>query len=203
MKRAATLGLAAACFLCAGPAARAGLITSSASNTWSYQFSAQPPFTFFDKSNHQTVITMPGNSSSVTSNPGTTTSISTRLYTVSNAPVSDPLPISAMPYTLDLKITSPNGKVSDFVYTGTLNGEVWKNGSTLTPTIPLLTSSAAPGSDPTFDVKFDSFRLVSGAGPFQGVVFNFDVSYHNPEPSSLVLAGIGVPLFGLFLRRRR
>jgi hypothetical protein len=26
---------------------------------------------------------------------------------------------------------------------------------------------------------------------------------HNPEPSSLVLAGIGMPLFGLILRRRR
>ena len=46
--------------------------------------------------------------------------------------------------------------------------------------------------------------LFVAESPDAGVVGWAHVSVtHNPEPSGLVLAGVGVPLFGVMLRRRR
>jgi hypothetical protein len=50
-------------------------------------------------------------------------------------------------------------------------------------------------------VSFAGFTPPQGAD--QPGKFVFDVTVrHNPEPSALVLAGMGMPFFGMVLRRR-
>jgi hypothetical protein len=54
-----------------------------------------------------------------------------------------------------------------------------------------------------FDITVDPFHTPAEPRPLGGWL-TFDVKVHpNPEPSSLLLAGIGLPALGMVLRRRR
>ncbi len=207
MKRAAVLCLAAACFLWAGSPAHAGLITSGESTTptfWSYKFSLNPQATWIGNENHGGAIFMPsGYEQAKITAPGISSDISSKILSWTNATASDPLVVSNKPFTIDLKIRDESGATHDFIFKGTLNGDLWKGGSTLTPTFSTpLTESYLVG-DFTYQVSFKSFKSDWSNGEFRVSSFNFSVDHHNPEPSSLVLAGIGAPLFGMVLRRRR
>jgi hypothetical protein len=197
MKRAAALCLAAACFLSAG-AARASNIS------WSYQFVSSGHDTNIITSNHAFgVVGLPGNGSGhLTTAAGATTDISTKIWSFSTASKSHPQTVN-IPFAIDLKITDKASGLSEFVsFGGTLSGSIWNNGSNLKPTFSMPPNASVDIDHHLFTVAFESFK--SPGGPGHPGNFTFDVkASHNPEPSTFVLAAIGVPFFGMALRRRR
>jgi hypothetical protein len=87
----------------------------------------------------------------------------------------------------------------------TLSGSVSSSGSWLGVTPDGATSQTVHLGHYYYTVNLEPFQAPEDAGGFGGrVVFDVTVR-HNPEPSSLVLAGAGLPLLGLarWHRRRR
>jgi hypothetical protein len=203
MNRAAVFCLAAACFLGASPA-RASQIDSSNIN-WGYRFSASPALTPIGTGADRGVVFLTGSGASnqMQSAPYAATPISTSVWTLSNASSDSPQQVAGAPFALVLNIhDKASGITGAVTFTGDLNGNLWKSGSTLQPTFNSpLTESLHLGHD-IYDVSFKSFTPPSGNGSPGQFVFNV-TAHHNPEPSSLVLAAIGAPLFSLALRRRR
>lgn len=202
MNRAAVLGLMAVCFLGTGPA-RASQIDSSNVN-WGYHFSASPTLSPINGANRGVIfLTGSGASSHMQSAPNAATPISTSVWTLSNASSGSAQQVSGAPFALVLNIRDQASGITGAVtFTGNLNGTIWNSGSTLQPTFNSPTTESLHLGHEIYDITFKSFTPPSGNGkPGQ---FTFTVSaHHNPEPSSLVLAAIGAPLFSLALRRRR
>lgn len=208
MKRATILCLAAVCFLWADSATRAGMLTTSGESTtptyWSYKLSVDPHFTVIGNFGHDGFIFMHGGRwHNEYTAPHELTDVSSKVFTWTDAPKSDPLIVSAKPFAVDVKIRDESGATKDFIFKGTFNGDLWRDGSTLSPTFssPLVQSYHVGNF--TYQVSFENFHTVWSEGGLRVSEFTFNVDHHNPEPSSLVLAGIGVPLFGMVLRRRR
>jgi hypothetical protein len=203
MNRAAAFCLAAACFLSAGSVTQASTISSS-EFSWGYRFVPSGHDTHVIASNNAFgVISLAGfgHNDNMHTLPGQTADISTRVWAFSTASASNPQKVD-VPFTLHLRLTDHASGLSRFVtFSGDLKGNLWKGGSTLSPTFSSMTEKVDIDHH-LYTVKFESFTAPQGlANPGK---FVFDVSVqHNPEPSSLVLAGIGVPFFGLALRRRR
>lgn len=198
MNRAAVLCLAAACFLSAGPAARASNIN------WSYHFVPDGHSVNFIHSNNAFgIVGLPGSGSgSHSSAPDSTTTISTKIWSFSTASASNPQAVN-LPFAINLKITDHASGVSAYVsFSGALSGNIWKNGSSLNPTFSSPLTQAVDIDHHLYTITFKSFTPPEGTGHATGS-FTFDVKVqHNPEPSTLVLAAIGVPFVGLRLRRR-
>jgi hypothetical protein len=203
MNRATAVVLAAVCFLSAGSAARADAI--------SYNFSPNTPQIFFNGTFSAARLMYSSGAA-----PSTSGAISTYLVAASFAPASMPQSIS-----MPIDLTLSNGASSATVQVGTLSGLLWHNGSALSYT-PATTSMDFDGHGYTFSSP--SFIQASGLGFTVGKLTltatdpllpppnppggggNSPVGgpmSGAPEPSSLLLAGIGVPLLGIFLRRRR
>jgi len=205
MNRAAALSLTAACLLGCATAAPAGPIASD-NIAWGYQFSVSPQY----QSIGGGYIFLPGNGASdnMSSAPFSPKDVQTSLYTRTDATQANPHVVTDAPFALTLNITdkgspSVTGAVT---FSGFLNGSVWNTGSNLTPTFtPAMASQTLQLDHHIYDINFESFKSPTGNGPpGHSGAFVFDVSvHHNPEPSSLVLAGIGAPLFGMVWRRRR
>jgi hypothetical protein len=197
MNRAAALCLAAACFLSAGSAARASEIS------WSYQFVSDGHSVNFIHGNHAFgLVGLPGNGSgSRNTTAGATTDISTKIWSFSTASVSHPQSVVNLPFAINLKITDRASGVSAYVsFSGALNGNIWNHGSTLRPTFFGPRTESVDINHHLFTVSYESFAPPKGAG--HPGKFTFDVkAQHNPEPSTFVLAAIGVPFFGLTLHR--
>ena len=197
MKRAATLCLAAACFLSAGAAQASNI-------SWSYHFVSSGHNTHFITNHHAFgFVNLPGNGSGhLSTAEGATTDISTRIRSFSTASASNPQTVN-IPFAIDLKITDKASGLSEFVsFAGTLNGNIWNNGSTLQAHFSSPLTASLDIDHHVFTVSFESFKAPGGAGHPGNFTFDVKTS-HNPEPSSLVLAALGVPFFGLTLRHRR
>jgi hypothetical protein len=204
MKRAAVFCLAAACFLWAGVAAQASEINSD-TITWGSSITASPRLNWVGGPGNG-VLFMPGTGFSVNqSAPFTSTDLSTKLFAFSSASIGNPQQVKDAPFSLVMNVTDLKSGISGAVtFTGTLDGKIWSSGSTLTATFNSAMDQQLHLGHDIYNVAFESFVPPSGNGPNEFGSFVFDVSvHHNPEPSSLVLAAIGVPLFGMIRRRRR
>jgi hypothetical protein len=199
MKRAAVLCLAAACFLAGQSTAQASPINID----WSYRISATPMF----MGTGGGVLYMPG--STGTTNMSTAafapTEVGTNFWTLSRATQANPDSLKDAPFALVLHIDDKASGISGAVtFSGVLNGNIWATGSSLQSTLTSSPTQQLWLGHHIYDVSFASFKPPAGNGLGNYGRFAFDVSvHHNPEPSSLVLAGIGAPLFGVVLRRRR
>jgi len=203
MNRATALVWAAVCLLSAGSVARADAIT--------YNFSPNASQIFFNG----TFSGMRLMDTSGTA-PSTSGTISTNLAAFSFAPSSAPQSVS-MPIDLILS----DGNSSATVQLGTLSGLLWQNGSALSYS-PMNTSLNFDGHAYTFSSL--SLFQASGLGvtvgqltftvtdpplpppspPGGGTISSVGGPISTaPEPSSLLLASIGVPLLGVLFRRRR
>ncbi len=207
MHRPFTVVLATACLLAAGSAARADQM-STTDYSWGYKFQQGPdPVHAYLRpgSNTYTVIVVPGTGSNpnMLSAPGSPTTISTNLWTASDAKASNPQIVKNMDFSVRIKVTdNSSGQSGWVVFNGWLNGDVWNNGTTLSPTFTGSLIKSVDINHHVYTVQFAGFNTPGGNDTHGS--FNFTVTVaHNPEPSSLVLAGIGVPLLGLTLRRRR
>jgi len=204
MNRATALFLAAVCLLSAGSAARGDAI--------SYNFSPNAPQVFFNGTFSAARLMYSSGTA-----PSTSGTISTYVVAASMAPASMPQNIS-----MPIDLTLSNGTSSSTVQVGTLSGLLWHNGSALSYT---PTNNSMIIGDHGYTFSSPSFMQASGLGFTVGLLTmtaidpiipppnsppsggtNSPVSgpiSGAPEPSSLLLAGIGVPLLGIFLRRRR
>ncbi len=205
MKRAAVLCLAAACFLWAGSAARADAISSSEYN-WGYHFEPDGhPIHIITNNNALGVVALPGNGGSddMHSASKVPVDISTKVWAISTATASHPQTVTDLPFAINLKLTDHASGLSEYVsFSGALNGNLWNNGSTLSPTFTSPLTATVDIDHHLYTVAFERFVAPTGIDNPGRFVFDVTVQ-HNPEPSSLVLAGIGMPLFGLIVRRRR
>lgn len=130
---------------------------------------------------------------------GVTTDISTPVWAASTA--SNPQTVD-VPFTINLRLSDHSSGLSGFVtFSGDLEGTIWKGGSSLSPQFVSKTETVDIDYH-VYTVTFESFTAPQGLDHPGKFVFDVSVQ-HNPEPSSLLLAGIGAPFFGLVLRRRR
>jgi hypothetical protein len=205
MKRAALFCLAAACLFGAGPTAQASTIPVDTFD-WGYHFEPGGHALNFIHTGHAWgVVILPGTGGSddMHTAPGVSTSISTKVWAYSTATAAHPQTVSGLPFAVNIKLTDQASGLSEYVsFGGTLAGNLWDKGSTLSPTFFGPLSKSVDIDHHLYTVTFDSFKTPTGFDHPGAFVFNVKVN-HNPEPSTLVLAGIGAPLFGLALRRRR
>jgi hypothetical protein len=210
MNRATALCLAAACLFGADSAVRASQIVPMPpvpiSYGWGYKFvSSGHRLNFITSGNAFGIIGLPGNggNSDMHTAATDTTDISTKIWSFSTATAAHPQTVSDLPFAINIKLTDKASGLSEYVsFGGALNGNFWNNGSTLSPTFFGPLSKSVDINHHLFTVSFESFTPPAGLGHPGEFVFDVSV-HHNPEPSTLVLAGIGAPLFGLILRRRR
>jgi hypothetical protein len=206
MNRTIALGLAAICCLSADSAAHA--------DRTSYSFSASHPSLFFEDNRFggfaltQRSGVLPA---SVTTTPVT---IGTNLLAFSLAPKSDPQELYA-PINLTLRNKTSSGTtLQQTVHLGVLFGPLYKNGSDLvfqsfgpkTINFGQHTYKITFASDAIYSTNLHDMGLFLSQGRLAVTVSDppgGPSSATTPEPSSFVLAGIGVPLLSLFLRRRR
>jgi hypothetical protein len=205
MNRKTALCLAAICWLATSSALHADSISTS-EFSWGYHF--EP-----DGSRKNTIanhgatgfVDLPGSGGTATlqTATGVPTQISTPIFASSNAKATDPQTVNSLPFSVNVRLTDWPSGIREFVsFGGVLNGNLWNNGSTLTPTFFSPLSQTVNIDHHLYTVRFAGYTPPSLNG--QPGKFVFDVTVrHNPEPASLVLAGIGAPLFGLILRRRR
>jgi len=209
MNRASALCLTAACLFGTDFAVRASQIVPQppvpASYGWGYQFkSAGHELNFVTSGKAFGVIILPGTggSDNMNSLAGVASAVSTKVYGYSTASAAHPQSVSDLPFAVNLKLTDTPSGLSEYVsFGGALNGNLWNNGSTLSPTFSGPLSKTLDIDHHLFTVTFASFTPPAGLDHPGQFVFDVKVN-HNPEPSTLVLAGIGAPLFGLVLRRR-
>jgi hypothetical protein len=200
MKRATLFCLAAAALLGAGPTAQASQID------WSYQFqSGGHELNFITTGKAFGVVILPGTggANDLHTGPDDVTKASTQVLAFSTATAAHPQTVSDLPFAINLKLTDQASGLSEYVsFGGSLKGNLWNNGSTLSPTFFGPLTKTADIDQRLFTVTFDSFTPPAGFNAPGQFVFDVKV-HHNPEPSTLVLAGLGAPLFSLALRRRR
>lgn len=210
MNRATTLCLAAACLFGADSAVQASQIVPEPATfpsiSWGYKFeSSGHRLNFITTGNAFGIIGLPGNggNNGMHTAATETVDISTKIWSFSTATAAHPQSVSDLPFAINLKLTDKSSGLSEYVsFGGALNGNLWNNGSTLSPTFFGPLSKSVDINHHLFTVTFESFTPPAGLGHPGQFVFDVNVQ-HNPEPSTLVLAGIGAPLFGLYLRRRR
>lgn len=186
MNRATALGLAAVCFLSAGPAARADQIT--------YDFKTSFPSVSLDHGLEGVSVTGSG---TLPTSGTIDAKVSAFSFTFPGDKVSVPI---------DLKLTDSQTHQSKTVVVGTLTEQLTTKGLELD--FHAASSKTVTFGSNTFMISYlsDSFhsegRFLS-QGQLKFSVGDPNPAAHTPEPSSLLLAGIGVPLLGVFRRRRR
>lgn len=197
MNRATALCLAAACFLSAGSAAHADQIA--------YSISTTTPSIFFDHTFGGIKLT---NGSGILPTSGT---ISTNMTAFSFASPAWPQSINT---PVNLNLTDTTTGQSQSLSLGAITGNLAMIGSSLSFQSSGL-QSATFGSS-TYNISFANATFSPGTLLSYGSL-SFNVSdppsgpvtppsgttSGTPEPSSLLLAGIGMPLLGVFLRRRK
>jgi hypothetical protein len=186
MYRATAVCLAAVCFLSAGSAARADHIT--------YQFETSYPSISLDHGLEGIRVTGSG---TLPTSGTIDAKLSAFSFTFPGTHESIPI---------DLKLTDSQTHQSKTVVVGTLTETMTSHGLKLD--FHSAGSKTATFGTNTYTISFlsDSFhsegRFLS-QGQLKFSVSDPTPAAHTPEPSSLLLAAIGVPLFGVFLRRRR
>ncbi len=204
MNRRMILGLTVVGLLTAGSAVRADTLTTD--YHWGYRFvSDNSPYQVITNHNAVGVISLPENGSytAMKSAAGYTTQISTPIYSWSTALAKNSQTVNSVPFAVNLKLINASAHLGEYVsFGGVLNGNIWNKGSTISPTFLSPLTQTINIDHLLYTVSFAGFSAPQGEGHPGSVRFNVTV-HHNPEPSSLVLAGIGVPLFGYILRRRQ
>lgn len=117
---------------------------------------------------------------------------------------SDPAVFDHVPFKLMLFVRDrDSGATGNLTFRGSINGSLSPQFSTLTVTLTPPDSTTLHLGHHLYHLSIDPVTHLGLPGdPPGSIVADMTVS-HNPEPSSLVLAALGVPCLGLRLWRRR
>lgn len=174
---------------------------------WTYNWSASPADVLADNASGGGRISL---SDEPTRNVvGDSDIVATNLRTYSNAPASNPDTFTNKPYKLTLSLTDgDSSKSGTAIFSGVFNGTLASDSSNITNAFTSATTVVLDLGAHRFTVTLNSY---TPPGP-QGSVNAGGIGAHatvtvatilqTPEPASLTLAGLAVPLLWLWSRRR-
>jgi hypothetical protein len=189
--------LALALVLSAGSEARAEIIT------WQYAWTANP--TTLPATVGSGQVAFNAQSGSQSSTAGTPVGIlGTAVQFTSSATQGSPDMFTNVPVSLTANVTDGTSGLSDaVVFSGQLNGNLWNGGNSLTLSLPNPTQSLTLGGH-QYSVSAVPVltEFLAGNGAVFALVTASDVQ-KTPEPSTLLLAVLGLPIAGAAARNRR
>jgi hypothetical protein len=166
---------------------------------WNYTASATPGSDQVGGSSGPTIVLQGVHYSTIGSQDIVGTNVFT--YTNSNTPITiSPTDVKETIYLRD----RASGETGSVTFDFTMSGTVSSTAANLV-LVPNGPTTAAPLhlGHYFYTVSVDSFAPPAEPGPFAGRLF-FDVQVqHNPEPSSVVLASLGLGLVGMARWRKR
>jgi hypothetical protein len=193
------LAAAATCTALAAGSAHADQIAPPPA-IWSYTTSATPGSDQPGGSSGPSIVLQGVHGSTV----GNQDVVGANVFTYSNSTTAATVSPTDVKDTIFLRDVA-SGETGSVTFDFTMSGQVSSTGAYLS-LVPNGPTTAAPLhlGHYFYTVSVDSFQAPAEAGPFAGRVF-FDVNVqHNPEPSAVVLASLGLSLAGASrLRKRR
>jgi hypothetical protein len=205
MNNAPSLRAAALVLLLLGaPGARADWIP------WTYSWSNSPQSILADNP-------AGGGSITLTNEPtlnavGNTDIVATNIRTVSTAPQSAPDTFTNKAYTLSLTLTdSTSGQSGTAIFNGVFNGTVTATSSNITNTFVGPTTATLDLGNNEYVIDLTAFTPPGPTGSLNAGAIGAHATVtvetihpvaDSPEPSTLLLASLAVPLAFLRLRRR-
>ena len=194
-------GTVLAVLLLTGTAARADLVH------WSYSWSRSPNDVLSDNGASKIALTDEGVQHVI----GNSDIVATNLHTYSTTSDSTPDKFTNKAFTLTLHLTDQASSTSGSVdLTGVFNGTLSAHGANITMKSTGVTTQSLILGNYKYTVSLNSFTppgppSASNAGSI-GAHVSVTIELLGqglPEPSSLILAGLGVALLGLARNRRR
>jgi hypothetical protein len=197
MKRASFLVFAASLILLlAAPTVHADFIH------WSYDWQASPGAVHAADAEDGSVVFTPVG---LTKAGGSTALIAANLKAFSDASVKDPAQFNHAAYSLTLTIfDTQSDQWGRVTFTGFLSGSLTADTSNIHNTFTGDHTQLLHLGHDLYAVTIDSFTPPGppGTDGLGSIGAHVKVT-HNPEPSSLILAGLGLPFVGLLLWQRR
>jgi hypothetical protein len=185
----------------AGGRARADQIS------WSYGFSQSTTTIASNASSDVTgsVVLTPFTGTLTSSLPSSATITAVNLEALSSASAKNPAQFTNAEYTLIMRFTDlSSGLTAAVTFEGVLNGTVSASGASLNNSFIGQTAFSFDLNHHVYDISIGDFRAPGAPGSGDLGSISVDVElHHNPEPSSLLLGALGMPAFGIFLRRWR
>jgi hypothetical protein len=197
MRRALSFTLALAGMWSAASTAALRADPISTVPTWSYSTAGTPSMTQTGASGPSIVLSGEHGIST-----GSQNVVAANLYTYSNSPSLTQITPTHVRETIFLRDIG-SGQTGSLTFDATLSGAVTSTGSWLALVPFGATTQVLHLGHYFYTVTVDPFRAPENPSTFGGsLVFDVKV-HHNPEPSSLVLAGLGMSLVGLRRWRKR
>ena len=192
-------GVVAVLFL-AGVRARADQIS------WSYDFSMSTGTVHnnADTGDRGHVALTPFSGTLTGAVPTSATITAVNLTALSGASAQDPAHFNNAEYTLVMKLTDvSSGLVAAATFEGELNGTISASGTNLTNTFLGQKTYQFDLNHHIYDISIGAFTApgAPGSGDLGSIAVDVSI-HHNPEPSSLILAGLALPALALLRRRR-
>jgi hypothetical protein len=199
MRTTTLCGAALIVLLTGAASARAGLVH------WSYDWSSSPGQVFSDGAGTSKITLSDEKRRSVV---GDSDVVATNLRTYSTAPDSNPDHFTNKAYHLSLAILDiQSNSQGTITFSGLFNGTVSAHSANIKNTLTTPTSQSVILGNYRYTAHMDFFAPpgppgVNNAGSISAhVAIDVDLIHHMPEPSSLLLAGLGVVLLGLARNR--
>ncbi len=136
--------------------------------------------------------------------PTSATITAVNLEAFSKAAAGDPAHFKNAEYTLVMRLTdASSGLTAAVTFEGVLNGTVSASGTSLRNTFVGQTEYTFNLDHHIYDISVGNFKApgAPGSGDLGSIAVDVSV-HHNPEPSALVLAALGLPALGFFRRGR-
>lgn len=135
---------------------------------------------------------------------GMTRVVAANIATYSSAPDSSPATFTDAAFTLVVHIFDiASGLSGSMAFTGVFNGTLSENNANITGRLTSPRTKIIDLAMSRYTVTLRGFTPPGPPGlPLGSIGAKIQVE-HNPEPTSLLLASLGVPFVGLFLWRRR
>ncbi len=174
--------------------------------SWSYDFSLSTDSVHSnaDPSESGRVVFSPLAGTLTGSLPTSATITAVNLEAFSKASAQDPARFSHAEYTLVMRLTDlSSGLSAALTFVGELNGTVSAAGTSLTNQFLGQKQYAFDLNHHVYTISIGDFTApgAPGSGDLGDIGVNVSV-HHNPEPSSLLLAAVGLPAVALLRRRR-